>query len=199
MRQLLGLHHLETSGLVDRDHRSSDEIAALRSYGLRVADVAEVENLLCIPAALEAAASQIKCDDVRAIVEAAKQRVLTELKKGADAQVAARAISEIQFRLSGFGPKAGNADAAMIQAEVTKHVSTIDVAITFKQSRDLFDDIIARADYDAALRYYNCKGITSFVAGALGLKAQAYCTMIVGIIRSDCMGALASEMRKRIS
>jgi hypothetical protein len=34
MRQLLGLHHLETSGLVDRDHRSSDEVAALRGSGL---------------------------------------------------------------------------------------------------------------------------------------------------------------------
>ena len=199
MRQLLHLHNLETSGLVDRDRRSNDEIAALRDCGLKVADVAEVENLLCIPAALETAATQMQCHNVKAMVEAAKQRVLTELKKGVDAQIAARAIAEIQFRLSGFGPKAGNADAMMIQAEVVKHVSTIDVVATFQQSRDLFDDIIARADYDAALRFYNCKGITSFVAGALDLKSQAYCTMIIGLVRSDSSGPLAKEMRKRIS
>jgi hypothetical protein len=199
MRQLLSLHNLETSGLVDRDRRSDDEIAALRGCGLRVADVAEVENLLCIPAALAAAATQMQSPDVKVVVEAAKRRVLAELKKGADAQIAARAIAEIQFRLGGFGPKAGSADASIIQSELAKHVSTIDVAATFQRSRDLFDDIIARADYDAALRFYNCKGITSFVAGTLGLRPQTYCTMIVGLVRSDSAGILADEMRSRIS
>jgi hypothetical protein len=199
MRQLHGLHHLETSGLVDRDHRSDDEIAVLRKSGLRVAEVTEVENLLCIPAALEAAAAQIKSTDINAAVAAAQQRVLLELKKGIEAQIASRAIGEIQFRLAGFGPKAGNVDATTIQAEVQKYVATIDVMNTFKRSRDLFEDIVARGDYEAALRYYNCKGITSFVAGALGLKTSAYCTMIVGIIQSSPTGILADEMRRRVS
>jgi len=199
MRQLGALHHLETGGLIDRDHRSDDEIAALRKYGLRVAEVAEVENLFCIPQAVEAASAQIKSTDVKATVETAKQAVLKELKQGIDTQIAARAIAEIQFRLTGFGPKAGNSDAATIQAAVTKHLGAIDVATTFKNCRDLFDKIISTADYDAALRYYNCKGVTSFVASALGLKPQAYCTMIVGILQSDPKGALANEMRKRIS
>lgn len=199
MRQLYNLHHLETSGLVDRDHRSDEEIAALRNRGLKVAEVTEVENLLCIPAALEAGAAQIKSSDVKAMVALAQQKVLSELKKGVEAQIAARAIGEIQFRLGGFGPKAGNADASTIQAEITKHVATIDVVNTFKQSRDLFEGIIAHADYEGALRYYNCKGITSFVSGALGVKASTYCTMIVGIIQSNPTGTLADEMRSRIS
>jgi hypothetical protein len=199
MRQLAALHRLDTSGLVDRDHRSNDEIAALRGCGLRVADVAEVENLLCIPLALEAAAAQLKRADVREVVGAAKQRVFAELKKSIETQIAARAIAEIQFRLGGFGPRAGDADATTIEAELARHVRTIDVEVTFKQSRDLFDDIIARADYDAALRHYNCKGIPSFVAGAFDLKEQAYCTMIVGIVQSDPTGALANEMRAKIS
>jgi hypothetical protein len=199
MRQLAALHRLDTSGLVDRDHRSDDEIAALRSCGLRVADVAEVENLLCIPLALEAAAARLMRPDVEEVVEAAKQRVFAELKKGIEAQIAARAIAEIQFRLGGFGPTAGDADATTIEAELARHVRTIDVEVTFKQSRDLFNDIITRVDYDAALRYYNCKGIPSFVAAAFGLKEQAYCTMIVGFAQSDRTGALANEMRTRIS
>ncbi len=199
MRQLGSLHHLEPAGLVDRDHRSDDEIAALRSSGLRVADVAEVENLLCIPDAVEAAATQLKNSNPQATVKAAGEYVLRQLKEGIDAQVAARAIAEIQFRLGGFGPKAGSAGATMIQTAVAQYVATIDVAATFKKASDLFDGILASGDYDSALRYYNCKGITSFVATALGLKSQAYCTMIVGIVQSDPGGALAEEMRRRIS
>jgi hypothetical protein len=106
---------------------------------------------------------------------------------------------EIQFRLTGFGPKAGNADATSIQADVARQVAAIDVLATFMQVRGLFDAIIARADYDAVLKHYNRKGITSFVAAALGLKARVYCTMIVGIVQSDPTGVLATEMRAWIS
>jgi hypothetical protein len=148
---------------------------------------------------VEAPAAQIKSTDIKATVAAAQQRVLSELKKGIEAQIASRAIGEIQFRLGGFGPKAGNVDASTIQAEVLRHVATIDVVNTFKRSRDLFEDIVARGDYDAALRYYNCKGITSFVAGALGLKTSTYCIMIVGIIQSNPTGTLADQMRSRVS
>ena len=52
-----------------------------------------------------------------------------------------------------------------------------------------------KGDYDAALRCYNCKDVTSFVAGALGLRTPAYCTMIVGLIRADPTGRLPNEMR----
>ncbi len=47
MRGLSALHNLKIRGLVDRDRRSDEEVAALRADGVLVADVAEVENLLC--------------------------------------------------------------------------------------------------------------------------------------------------------
>jgi Protein of unknown function (DUF4435)/AAA domain, putative AbiEii toxin, Type IV TA system len=199
MQQLSSLHHLTVHGLVDRDHRSSEEINALRNLGLQVADVAEVENLFCTPSALCAVAAQVKTPDSCGVIEAAKERVISELRRSMNAQVAARAIAEIQFRLSGFGPKAGNSDAAGIQSELQKYVGGIDVAATFQQCSDLFGGIVQNADYDAALRYYNCKGIISFVAGAFGLKPQTYCEIVTGIIRSDVKGALAADLRTKIS
>ena len=74
----------------------------------------------------------------------------------------------------------------------------VDVAGTFKQCDDLFNKVILNSDYEAALRYYNCKGIISFVADTFGMKAQAYCNMIVGIVRSDTSSALADAMRNKI-
>jgi len=73
------------------------------------------------------------------------------------------------------------------------------VAEVFKRSADLFNDIVTRADYESALRFYNCKGITSFVAGELGMNPSAYCTMITGIVRSGQGAALAADLQSRIS
>ena len=49
MGRLSSLHNLSVRGLVDRDRRGNDEIKALHDDGMLVADVAEVENLLCLP------------------------------------------------------------------------------------------------------------------------------------------------------
>jgi len=199
MTRLGPLHHLAVEGLVDRDHRSDEEIKSLRNQGLHVADVAEVENLFCTSAALCAAAAQVKSLDVCEAVESAKARVISELKKAADAQIAARAIAEIQFRLGGFGPSAGKANVDAIQRDLTAYIDGIDVDTIFKRCKERFDQIITTNDYDDALRYYNCKGITSFVASAFGLTARAYCILIAGMVRSEPRGALAEDLRSRIS
>jgi hypothetical protein len=199
MQEISPLHNLSVEGLVDRDHRSDEEIAALRAQGVAVADVAEVENLFCVPAALQAAAEQLNVENAEKAVREAKARVLSELNKAKDAQVASRAVAEIQFRLGGFGPKAGKANASAIQTELTNHVASIDVAAVFKESADLFESIVATDDYDSALRYYNCKGIVSFVAGTFGLNARTYCSMVTGIIRSSQGASVAAQLRSRIS
>jgi hypothetical protein len=198
MQKLSPLHNLSVEGLVDRDHRSNDEVASLRSQGIVVADVAEVENLFCLPAALQAAAEQLKVVNPEQAVDAAKARVLSELDKAKEVQIAGRAVAAIQFRLGGFGPKAGKANASAVQTELTKHVANIDVAAEFKQCTNLFDSIIANADFDSALRYYNCKGIVSFVASAFGLNARAYCSMVTGIVRTSPDGPVAAQLRSRI-
>ena len=197
MRELRSFHNLDIEGVIDRDHRSDEEIGAPRSQGLMVADVAEVENLFCVPGALTAAAKQLNVSDTHAAVQAAKARVISELEKMTDSQIAARAIAELQFKLGGFGPKAGKANLSTIQSDLANHVANLDVAEVFKKSTGLFEGIIERKDYDSALRYYNCKGITSFVAGAFGLKSDTYCTMVTGIVRSEEGASLAGEMRSQ--
>ena len=47
------VRNLSVRGLVDRDRRGDEEVDALRADGVLVADVAEVENLLCLPEALK--------------------------------------------------------------------------------------------------------------------------------------------------
>ncbi len=199
MQRLSSLHNLAIDGLVDRDRRSEEEIGALRSEGIKVADVAEVENLFCVPAALLAAARRLNLPNPDEVVQAAKTHVINELQKGMDTQIAARAIAEIQFRLGGFGPKAREASASTVQSQLAGHLATIDTARIFKQSTDLFQSIVSNADYDAALRFYNCKGMISLVAAALGISRRTYCNMIIGIIRSPDGALVTAELHSKLS
>jgi len=198
MKALPTLHHLAVRGLVDRDRRGEEEVAALKRAGLIVADVAEVENLMCLPEAVDAVASQLKCDDVASLSAGAEARVLDELSKQIDQQALARSLADIQFRLNGFGPKIGKTDAKSLEGELQVYLKTIDVVATVEQNKKLFQDIVATKDYRKALRFFNSKGIVSFVAKSLGVERDRYTDLVLKLLKVDSAGALAVAMRNAI-
>ncbi len=198
LANLPALHHLAVRGIVDRDRRGDEEIGALKAAGLLVADVAEVENLLCLPEALHGAATQLKLKDVGADVAAAQSRVLEELGKQRDQQALSRALAELQFRLNGFGPKIGKSDAVTLEQDLKAYLASIDVPTAVKANRKIFDDVVARADYLAALRFFNCKGMVSFVATAFGVDKDVYVGIVLALLKDDPTGVIGTAMRKAI-
>src|SRR5581483_1567785 len=198
MSGLPALHNLSVRGLVDRDRRGDEEIDALRANGLLVADVAEVENLLCLPEALEGVARQLKVTDVAKAKAVAEGAVIAEMARAIDQQALARGLAEIQFRLNGFGPKIGKSDAAKLEADLRSYVAGIDVGATVEQCRKLFADIVAANNYRAALRVYNCKGVVTFVANSFGVKKDVYCRMVLDFVKTEPDGLVAKAMRKAI-
>jgi hypothetical protein len=198
MSGLSAMHNLNVRGLVDRDRRGDEEIDALRADGILVADVAEVENLLCLPEALEAVAKLLRADDVAKAKGAAENAVIAEMAKVIDQQALARGLAEIQFRLNGFGPKIGKSDAAKLGTELQTYVVGIDVTVTVGKCRKLFEDAAAAKDYRATLRLYNCKGVIAFVATSLGIKKDVYCRMVLDLVKTEPEGPVAKAMRKAI-
>jgi ABC-type cobalamin/Fe3+-siderophores transport system ATPase subunit len=198
MIALSALHNLSVRGLVDRDRRGEEEIDALRTAGVLVADVAEAENLLCLPEALEAVATHLKFPDVANAKAAAEEAVIAEMAEVIDQQALARALAEIQFRLNGFGPKIGKSDAGKLEKDLQKYVAGIDVTATVKKCRTLFDGAVASRDYRVALRLYNCKGVLAFVATSFDIKKEGYCRIVLDFIKTEPEGAVAKAMRKAI-
>jgi hypothetical protein len=113
MASLPAFHHLTVRGLVDRDHRCDEDINALRSAGVLVADVAEVENLFCVDEAIAAVAGKISIAPDKAIAKA-HEMVLEEFRKERDRQAVRRALAKIQFRMNGFGPRPARLDEAKL-------------------------------------------------------------------------------------
>lgn len=198
MSELTGVHHLAVRGLVDRDRRGDEEIAALRDAGLLVADVAEVENLLCLPEALQAVSQQLRRPDIAQTTAKAESRVLTELEKAVEQQALSRALSEIQFRLNGFGPKISKSDAAKLEADLGRYLATIDVSAIVSRCRGTFEDIVRRKDYRAALRFYNCKGIVAFVAASLDIGKDTYARLVLSLVKAEPGSPLSMAMRTAV-
>lgn len=193
-RGLDQLHNLSVNGLIDRDHRSEEEIASLRERGIGVTDVAEVENLLCLQEALEAAAQRLACPHKLAD---AKERVMAELRQSREGQALARATGEIQFRLAGFAP-VDLSDAAKIDRDLQTHIANLDTASLFAKSRKIFDDIVQQDDYRAALRFFNCKGIPAHIAVAFNIKRERYVEIVFDILRKEPEGSVAKAMQAAI-
>ena len=192
------LHNLSVRGLVDRDRRGDEEIDALRVDGILVADVAEVENLLCLPEALEIVAKLLRIVDVAKAKATAEAAVLAEMAKVIDQQALARGLAEIQFRLNGFGPKIRKSDAAILGLELETYMAGIDVAATVAKCRKIFEDAAATKDYGATLRLYNCKGVIAFVAKSLGIQKEVYFRMVLDILKTEPDGPVAKAMRRAI-
>jgi hypothetical protein len=179
---------------VDRDYRSDEEIQFLRRSGVKVMEIAEVDNLVCIAPALKAVADHQGIENPEAVVQAAKKRVLDRLEAGLDDQVQGRAIGEIQFHLKRFSPT-----KEAIPAQLLEHVSSIQTAAILTRSEGLYRKVISDHDYDAALRYFNNKGIVAAVAGVFGMTPKLYKTTVAKIVGDEPAGNLAEEMRKLIT
>lgn len=192
------LHQFSVRGLVDRDRRGDEEIQALKKAGVAVADVAEVENLLCLPEVLEAVARHVGSTDCAASKSAAEASVFAELSKAIGQQAISRALAEIQFQLSGFGPRIRELDDAKLQVELEAHVKTIEVSATAARCKQLFADLMASNDYRGALRYFNCKGIVSFVAKSFGIGREPYVNIVISFLRDQPNGVVAVAMRRAI-
>ncbi|MFO0955879.1 MAG: DUF4435 domain-containing protein [Isosphaeraceae bacterium] len=198
MKSLPTLHHLAVRGLVDRDRRSEEEIAALKNLGIMVAEVAEVENLMCLPEVIDAVAKALRCDDIATIRGTAENRVLQELSSQLDQQSLMRSIADVQFRLNGFGPRIGKMNARQVQDELQTYLSGINVVNTVERNKILLESIVSTKDYRKALQHYNSKGIVSFVAKSLGVERERYTDIVLKLLKDDAAGLVATAMRKAI-
>jgi len=192
------LHHLAIRGLVDRDHRNEQEVAALQESGIAVPDVAEVEGLYCLPEVLLAVARQSKSEDPVSRVEAAKRAVWDEFSKQIGQQSLERALAQVQFGLAGFGPRIAGADVAGLEAELVSHVERLNVSAVATECRTRLEGIVSERDYGEALKHFNCKGLITFVTRPFGLRPEAFITMVNGLIRDEPDGEVAQAMRNAI-
>ena len=66
----------------------------------------------------------------------------------------------------------------------------------FAKSRKIFDEVLQKADYRAALRFFNCKGIPAHIAVEFNIKRDRYIEIVLDILRQEPEGSVAKAMRE---
>lgn len=167
LREATSFHHLEARGIIDRDRLKADQITTLRSDGIEVLNVAEVESLFCVPEVLKLVAEQQGFSAAEKLDEA-KAFVFKALENELEIQVSLHVADEIKFRLDIFDIK--KRGAKELSAELQSRITNIDVGAIYADVESQFNKIIQSQDYVGALGLFNRKGLPTQLSGIFGIK-----------------------------
>ena len=197
MASLNVLHHLQIGGIVDRDRRCDVEIQALRG-GFISRGGRRGRELTLYPRGIGRSCSSTEMHRTDKPPRGSESRGLTRVRKQHRTAGAVAALAEVQFQLNGFGPKIGNMDAKSLESEMQSYLRGIQVGSAVAAARALLGDVFSRRDYSGALKYYNCKGILAFVSRPFQVSKEAYAQIVLGIIKEQPTGAVATAMKRLI-
>lgn len=192
LRSNTQLHHLQVYGLIDRDRRTSPEIAALLADNVYTLDVAEVENLFCTQEILAVVSARL-ARDIATDFDQAVTHVFKQLSAEIDTQVSLRVIAEVKFQLNCFDASARGVPA--LTNALQQLTQGIDVSALYNQFKVEFQTVISSNDYRGLLRLYNRKSLPTQIGNALGLKAGELTGLVIRLTRTDARADVAAAIK----
>lgn len=187
------LHALECSGIIDRDRRDDEEVRRLADRGVSCLDVSEIENLLLDEGVLRVVAESLRRDDADGVIAQVKSFVLDQLAEQAERVTSAIAASQMESRFRAFDAKAKGEDA--LSNALADMAHGIDVGALYRVARTDVEAILARKDYQGALRVLDNKGLIPQVAGFFGLKSNELDRHIKRLVAAKDAAAILEALR----
>ena len=175
-------HSLNVCGIIDRDRRLDQEIKSLLEHGIYTLEVAEVENLFCVPEIVEIV-SQILHRNPNEDSQSVKNFVIRKIQDELENQISMRVANEIKFQLCCFDEKAKGLDG--LKDALTKLNNDIDIDKLYAESESLFQQIIGTQNYLLALKFYNRKSLPSQISKQLGLSNKEFANLVVRLAYSS--------------
>ncbi len=155
-RDLRDFHHLQSKGIIDRDHRTEDEVGSLAKKDVFTLEFSEIENVLLSEPVLLALEADLgfpmsKVDDVKAYV----LRKLEQEKNRVVSKITSHSV-EKQLRKS-FNNKTMGPGA--ISDSLKGVTSSIKIEDTYQKALSRVDEVLKAARYEEALKIYDNKGL----------------------------------------
>ena len=186
---------VEACGIIDMDYRPKNQIDSLRTSNVFALNVAEIENILCVPELLEVVAAYLKFDNSSDICQRVADFVINKLENDLQNQVAKRSASEIQFKLNKFNAKESK-EKTSLGKTFDDLVTSIDVCEIYEKNLNLYKDIIFSKDYNKALLVYNQKNLHTMISPFFGLKSNEYLKLILRLLSSERKNDIVSALKK---
>ncbi len=192
---LAHLHRLKVRGIVDKDYRSPQQAEDLRSQGVLVLGVANIENILLAEEVLKEAANPLRIENCDELIKTAKQRVIDEYKQRRDKldldAVAQKAAHHLLHHL----PKCG--DISTLDTAYKKHVLEFDAKEEYSEAQKSSDKLLSEGDYAGILASFRAKDLPGKVSGLFGMKQKDYMDYVIRIAKAD-KGTMRTTLRKQL-
>lgn len=183
---LMGMHQVDSHGLVDRDRRTPLEVEYLRKKGIFVPDVAEVENLFLLEDVIKVMAHRRGKDPFRTFRKV-RQAVMSLFRKHSDSQ----ALQHVRHQVKRELECKIDAKFSCISA-MEMHLRTLPDKLRprehYNKLRSEFKEMLATDDYAGVLRVFNHKPMLSEtgIDRLLGYpNKDAYIAGVLAVLKSN--------------
>ena len=167
------LHRNTCRGLIDRDYRSDNEIEHLKTKGVGVLRVSEVENLFLTEEFLRAMATHLHRDDADAIIDKVKTIVFNRLEAGKQQLISSVIATALKNKVKTFDNKAQGKDAIKSAFQNAFDMTSVDS--DYDKIEIEIADILSERNYKRALEIFNPKnGMLSQVGPCFGMDKKEF-------------------------
>ena len=167
------LHIMECRGIVDRDNRSENEFRSLKTQGINVLRVSEVENLFLTEEVLLAVATYLKRDDAIEILTKIKALIFEIFTSQKERLISALVTTEIENQVKDFHSKAQGVKE--IKAAFETAFNSENIATNYEIIQNEVENAIAEKDYRKVLEVFDSKGLLLGRVGPFfGMKSKEF-------------------------
>lgn len=155
-------------GIIDRDVRPQEQLDAFKNDRIFSYDVAEIENLFLVEDFLNAFVHYYHFE-AQLDMGGLKQKVIDAFRPQIEKHALDFVTSTINFYYSEQRLHTAKSFEEL-QTSYDEFKSLIDIKKTYEERKAYLTDVCNRNDYKAVLQLVNNKGLSSIVAGMLGMK-----------------------------
>jgi len=179
------IFNLEAIAIIDKDFYEDTEITAWKQNKVYTLDVMEVENILCDNDILKEV--QLKVHAIEDDYNNAKEQIFSHIQSTKDKQSMGYTRFKIDKILNSLVGKSNT--PVELKEQLGTSINALSPQSFYNEHTQLLDDICSEKDYDKALKYYNNKGMISFVGDKI---LKDYKNRVVSFIKEN------KELQKKI-
>lgn len=187
MRANATLTRVTCAGIVDADGHTPAEAAWMSSNGIEILSVSEIENVLALPAVLEALAASNKYTGaaLTAKIDNALDKLFAHATPSNQMTSALGYCRRRIDRALKVADLSSATNIATMQAGYADYTSSIDVAALVQEALDAMQHAIAARDAATLLKWYDNKGVLTVAAAARDTTLPIFESWLVRVLASD--------------
>lgn len=172
------LFNLEAIAIIDKDFYETEEITAWNRNKIFTLNVMEVENILCDDELLKYI--QLKVHATDEDYDSAKEQIFVKIQESKDKQAMEYTRFKTDKILNSLVGK--SSDPEKLKEQLASAIEQLSPQEFYNQHIQLLDALCTSNNYDEALKYYNNKGMLSFVGDRI---LKGYKDRVIGFIKES--------------